>query len=222
MTQEINIMLVEDNPEYRHVINFSLEDDTILQLTSQFGTAEQALSNIQKTPSESLPDVILLDLHLPGISGIDALPEIAKMSPQSKVIVLTQSEKEADVLAAIKYGANGYLLKSASIQEIKSGIHNVMEGGASVDPKMASFILNSCKEVDESPEESSPLSEREIEILALISHGLARKEIGDKLNISHKTVANHIAHIFEKLNVPNSPAAVSKAYRSGLFSTRKQ
>ncbi len=96
-----------------------------------------------------------------------------------------------------------------------------MEGGASVDPKMARYILDSLEKMKTPVKESTPLSEREIEILTHISAGLARKEIGDKLNISHKTVANHIAHIFEKLNVPNAPAAISKAFRSGILPTNK-
>ena len=217
MKRKIKVMLVEDNPEYRHVISFSLEDDDNLELISQFGAAEQALRSLQNMATRKVPDVILLDLNLPGMTGIDALPEFTKQSPQSKTIVLTQSQNEADVLAAIQQGAAGYLLKSSSVQEIKAGIQHVMEGGAPLDPMMAQYILNNFPKASAPTESAPPLSERELEILTFISKGMARKEISQTLSISTKTVDNHIAHIFEKLEVPNAPAAINKAHRLGLF-----
>jgi two-component system nitrate/nitrite response regulator NarL len=114
-------------------------------------------------------------------------------------------------------GAAGYLLKSASVQEIKAGIQTVMEGGASLNSKMARYLLNTLKKSPKKDLTKTTLSERETEILSLISEGLVRKQIGVKLDISHKTVANHIAHIFKKLGVLNAPAAVSKAYKTCLF-----
>ena len=219
MKTKIKIMLVEDDPEYRHVIKFAFRNDLKLELNSQFATAEQALRSFQNSSNKILPDVVLLDLNLPGISGIDALPELTKLSPSSKIIVLTQSEKEADILHAIKQGAVGYLLKSASIQEIRSGIHDVMAGGSPLDPKMAKYILNSFKSREATSEDDSELTEREMEVLLLIAEGSARKEIGDKLQISIKTVDNHIGHIFEKLHVVNAPAAIDKAYKTGILPT---
>lgn len=214
-------MLIEDNPEYRHVIDFSLQDDSEIELINQFGAAELALRSLENMATRTTPDVILLDLNLPGMSGIEAIPWLIKHAPDSQIIVLTQSENEADVLTAIESGAAGYLLKSTSIQGIKFGIKTVISGGASIDPKMALYILNSLKKNKTSVSKESPISEREIEILTLISNGLARKEISTALEISPKTVDNHIAHIFEKLNVQNAPAAVSKAHRLGLFPSDK-
>lgn len=218
MKKKIQIMLVEDNPEYRHVIHFSMEDDPEVELISQFGTAEAALRSLQNMATRRVPDVILLDINLPGISGLDALPEFGRQIPDTKIIVLTQSENESDILTAIERGAAGYLLKSASIKEIKAGIQTVMNGGASLDSKMARYLLDSMKKSRKKAPKITALSDREIEILTLIAEGLVRKEIGVELNISHKTVANHIAHIFEKLEVLNAPSAVSKAHRIGLFS----
>jgi two-component system nitrate/nitrite response regulator NarL len=220
MKEKIKLMLVEDSPEYRHVINFAFRDDPDVEITSQFGTAEQAMLSVRNSSTGIIPDVALLDLNLPGMSGIEALPSLAKLVPTLRIIILTQSESAADVLSAIRQGAAGYLLKSATIQEVKAGVQTVMEGGASVDAKMARYILDSLKGNDTKDDGYLPLSIRETEILALIGEGLARKEIGDKLEISPKTVANHIAHIFEKLNVPNAPSAISKAYRIGLFDAK--
>ena len=217
MNEAIKLMLVEDSLEYRHVIQFAFQDDPNFALNSVFGTAELAIRSLQNEATRTVPDVVLLDLKLPGISGLEALPEIAKLAPESRILILTQSECEADVLGAIKLGAAGYLLKSASIQALKAGIQTVMNGGASVDPRMALYILNTLRSDRAGAGESSTLSDRETEILSLISEGLARKEIAERLDISHKTVANHIAHIFEKLNVPNSRAAIDKAHRMGLL-----
>lgn len=217
MEESIKLMLVEDSHEYRHVIQFAFQDDPTMDLVGVFGTAELALRSLENEATRTVPDVMLLDLNLPGISGIEALPDLVRLSPESKVLVLTQSESEADVLAAIKQGAAGYLLKSSSIQELRAGIEAIVKGGASVDPRMARYILNTFRKVPAESGEGSTLSEREMEILSLIGQGLARKEIAERLEISHKTVANHIAHIFDKLNVPNSPAAISKAHRMGLL-----
>ncbi|MDA7891235.1 MAG: response regulator transcription factor [Akkermansiaceae bacterium] len=217
MNEKIKLMLVEDSHEYRHVIQFAFQDDQEIELVDIFGTAELALRSLGNPSSRTVPDVILLDLNLPGISGLDALPELSKLTPESKILILTQSESEADVLSAIRSGASGYLLKSSSVQELRSGIQTVMDGGASVDPRMALYLLNSFKREPVTLDKDITLSERELEILSLISEGLARKEIAEKLEISPKTVANHIAHIFEKLNVPNSPAAINKAHRMGIL-----
>ncbi|MEP2776173.1 MAG: response regulator transcription factor [Luteolibacter sp.] len=214
---KIKILLIEDNPEYRHVICFALQDDPRLELIDQFGTAEQALRSLQNAETRKVPDVILLDLHLPGMSGLEALPWLTEYVPDSHIIILTQSENEFDVLCSIKSGASGYLLKSSSAQEIKAGIQTVMEGGASMDPRMAIYLLDSFKRKKAPVKEDHSLSEREMEILTLISEGQARKEISQSLKISPKTVDNHIAHIFDKLGVANAPAAVARAYKTGIF-----
>ncbi|MDP4623910.1 MAG: response regulator transcription factor [Akkermansiaceae bacterium] len=217
MNEKIKVMLVEDSHEYRHVIQFALQDDPTMELVGIFGTAELAIRSLQNEATRTFPDVVLLDLKLPGISGIEALPSLASLTPRSKILILTQSESEADVLAAIRLGAAGYMLKSSSIQDLKSGIQAVTKGGASVDPKMALYILNTVRNESAVLNDDSLVTEREAEILRLISQGLTRKEIAVELHISPKTVANHIAHIFEKLNVPNSPAAINKAHEMGLL-----
>ena len=154
MPKKIKIMIIEDNPEYRHVINFALEDDPAIELIAQFGTAEMALRSIENKTNSQTPDLILLDLNLPRMSGLEALPWFQKYAPEIKVIILTQSDKEADIFCAIKNGASGYLLKSAGIEEITGAI---------------------------------------------------------------RSVAKHIRHIYEKLQVENAPAAITKAYKSGIF-----
>lgn len=213
MTDTIRIILIEDSVAYRKGIAFALEEQADMELIQQFGTAEIALRHLDETT----PDMILLDLNLPGMSGLEALPLIKAKTPDAKVIILTQSDKEADVLRAIELGASGYLLKSASIDQLVIGIHTVRDGGATLDPSLARFILNTLQEKLTQPTSQTRLSKREMEILTLIANGLAQKQIASELNISIYTVAEHIHNLYEKLNVPNAPAAVAKAYKDGLL-----
>lgn len=217
MKSSINIMLIEDSPAYRKVITRTLDSESDINLTSQFGTAEIALRNLGKANATDSPDLILLDLNLPGMSGLEALPWIQKYTPDTKVIVLTQSDQEADIVAAISQGASGYMLKSNTLDQLTDGIRNVMSGGASLDPTVATFLVNKVKKIIPTASEDKALSQREMEVLTLISEGLQKKEIGDRLSISPRTVAAHVEKIYEKLNVKNAPSAVNKAHQLGIF-----
>ena len=210
-------MLVEDNPEYRNVVGVAMKRDPSMELIDMVGTAERALSILQDRPEDERPDIILLDLALPGVSGLEAISALREGAPDSRIIILTQSDKKADVLSAISQGAAGYLLKSSTVKEIKEGIRTVMDGGASLDSGMARYVLNTLQTKLSKTDPSDTLSEREMEVLTLLADGLVKKEIAAKLNISFFTVATHIRHIYDKLNVVNAPAAVSKAYRMGIF-----
>jgi len=218
MKSKIRIMLVEDHPEYREVIEIAIGREPEMELAGKFGAAEIALRTLQNMAEVKGPDVILLDLNLPGMSGLDAIPWFKKYSPDSKIIVLSQSDRETDVLQAIQLGASGYLLKSSTVPQVKEGIRTVLDGGAPLDARIALFILNTLKKkIPENPQETS-LSEREMEILTLLANGLAKKEIADRLGISTTTVITHVNRIYKKLNAANAPAAISKAYQTGINS----
>jgi len=214
-------MLVEDHPEYRDAIELALAKESGMELTSQFGTAERALRNLKHAKKYKVPDVILLDLNLPGMDGLDALPLFSAALPTVKIIILTQSDREADVLKAITLGAAGYLLKSATLKQITEGIRKVYRGGASLDSKVAQFILKTLKTILPPDEIKQSLTEREMEVLTLLAEGCVKKEIADRLCISSTTVVTHVSHIYEKLNATNAPSAINKAYRMGIFPTRK-
>jgi len=211
MTDQIKIMLVEDQPEYRDAIKLALDNTPDLHLVSMYGTAEKALLSLER----SQPDIVLLDLHLLGMSGIDAIPKFRESAPNTRIIVLTNSNREKDVLAAISQGAAGYLLKCASLDQIIDGVHTVMQGGASLDPGVATLIMDRVPLVPS--DENIQLSKRKLEILALIAEGLVKKEIADQLNISYSTVDSYVKDIYEALQVNNAPSAVNKAHRLGLF-----
>lgn len=218
MNRKTNIMIVEDHPAYREAIELSLQEETDLLLTGTYGAAEIALRSLQSMETRKPTDLILLDLHLPGMSGIDAIPFFKKSLPRAKIIILTQSEKEADILQAIQCGAEGYLLKSSSFEEITSGIRTVMDGGATLDPSLALFIMNTLKGRKKSDPAPAQLTAREMEILTHLSEGFHKKEIAQRLDIGVSTVAEYVKRIYIKLNVQNAPAAINKAYKSGILS----
>lgn len=218
MKSIIRVMMVEDHPEYRDGIALALECEDDIALLTKFGTAERALRHLHDRHAPQKPDVILLDLNLPGITGLEALPYFRSCLPEAKVIILTQSDREADVLAAISAGAAGYLLKSASLNQITESIRTVTSGGAALDAKMARFILKNLEKNPPKPDAGNQLSQRELEVLTLLGQGLLKKEISDRLGVSIPTVATHVRHIYEKLNVQNAAAAITKAYRAGILS----
>ena len=141
MTQTIRITLVEDNHDYRDIITLTLGAESDIELINQFGTSEAALRELKAMPAGTTPHLILLDLRLPGMSGLEALPHFREALPDTPVIVLTQSDNEADVLAAISRGAAGYLLKSSTLEKLTEGVRTVMSGGAALDVSIAGFIL---------------------------------------------------------------------------------
>jgi DNA-binding NarL/FixJ family response regulator len=217
MKKNIRIMLVEDNRDYRSVIEHALEVEPDIELVSQFGTPEIALRSLEQRDG-NLPDLILLDLRLPGMDGLEALPWFLKALPDAKVIILTQSDAEADVLKAIKLGAAGYLLKSTRADQLIDGIRNVMSGGASLEAGVARLIIETLQTKLPDSEPKELLSKREFEILTLLAEGLVKKKICEQLNLSYSTVDTHVAHIYNKLNASNAPAAVNRAYKLGLLS----
>lgn len=218
MNAAIKIMLVEDHPRYREVIELAIEEQADMQMSGKFGAAEVALRSLQDMTSRVEPDTILLDLNLPSMSGLEALPYFKQAAPLAKVIVLTQSNKESDVLQAIQSGADGYLLKSSSIKEITQAIRLVMSGGATLDANVARFIIAQLQSRPHKTEEPQvELSTREIQILTLLGEGLQKKEIAEQLGIGSSTVATFVKRIYEKLNVTNAPAAITKAYKTGIL-----
>lgn len=216
MTDPKKIILIEDNREFREVIEFSLESECDMEVIDQYGSAEFAL-RVLKENSAVLPDLILLDLQLTGMNGLDAIPLLLDAVPDVEIIILSQSDREEDVLKAIAAGASGYLLKSSTVTQVIEAIRIVLSGGSSLDPKVAAYILKKLRNQLPKKAIEGILTSRELEILSLLSEGLVKKEISTELGITYRTVDTHVRHIYEKLNVRNGPAAVSVAYKIGLL-----
>jgi DNA-binding NarL/FixJ family response regulator len=216
-TTEIKIMVVEDNAAYRDVLTLAVNGQDDMVLVGQFGTTEIALRTLEVTPATDQPDILLLDLRLPGMNGLDAIPLIHAAAPATRIIVLSQSDEPQNIVRAISAGVSGYLLKEASLKQITDGIHTVAAGGASLDQNVARFILDSMRKP--APTTTGPLTDREQEILGLLAEGLLKKEIATQLGIGYSTVDTHVSHIYAKLQVANAPAAVSEAYRRGILRT---
>lgn len=218
MSKKIRVLMIEDHPEFREAVAFVLDRSEDLEMVSQFGNAESALRSLQDPKRDNDIDIILLDLNLPGMTGLEAIAWIKDYNPKSKIIVLSQSDAEADVLNAIRSGAAGYLLKSSTMDQIKKGIRNVYAGGATLDSKLAMFVLQTLQsKLPKNTTATIELTKREQQVLEAVAEGLSQKQAGEKLNISGYTVTDHLKNIYEKLQVQNAPQAIAKAYRTGIF-----
>jgi DNA-binding NarL/FixJ family response regulator len=214
----IRIVLVEDSAEYRRVIAMAIDEQPDMRLLQQFGTSEVALRTLSAAAAADQPDILLLDLRLPGMGGLEAIPLFRKAAQAVKIIVLSQSDEPHDIYRAIAAGVAGYLLKSATLEEIATGIRMVAAGGASLDKHVARYILESLR--PPTPAAMPLLTDREREIVELLAEGLVKKEIARHLGIGYATVDTHVSRIYAKLNVANAPAAVSQAYSRGILPAR--
>jgi two-component system nitrate/nitrite response regulator NarL len=221
MKNNIRIIIVEDHPEFRETIEFVLGKEEGLELVNQYGNAELALRSLQNSNTENGVDIILLDLNLPGISGLEAIRWFKDYAPLAKILVLSQSDREADVIRAVRLGASGYLLKSSTMTQIIEGIRIVNDGGASLDSHLAKFILKALIAALPNDEQKIGLSPRELEVLNLIARGQSQKQVAVTLNISTYTVTDHLKHIYQKMDVKNAPEAIDKAHRRGIFQPSK-
>jgi DNA-binding NarL/FixJ family response regulator len=179
----------------------------------KFATVETAVPAFKK---DDCPDVVLVDIQLPGASGIEAIEQIKAKHPSVHMIVLTISDNRNTVFEAICAGASGYLLKNDSFEEIVNGIRLVFEGGSPLSRPIATMVLKAFKHVPPN-DSTTELSERESEILTRLSDGKVRKEISQELHIAPVTVDYHLRSVYSKLQVNSQAGAVAKAIRKGLI-----
>jgi len=206
---------VDDHDLFRTGLRTLLEEQGV-DVVGEADNGMRALEQIKETA----PEVVVMDLNMPGISGVEATRQIAMIAPLTRVLVLTISDQDADVMDAILAGACGYLLKDSSIDELLAGIAAAAAGESLVSPAIASKVLQRLRATSASPREAetirSELSEREIQVLKLIANGKDNAMIAAELHISPKTVKNHISNILMKLQIENRIQAAVYAVRSGL------
>ncbi|MBM3862903.1 MAG: response regulator transcription factor [Verrucomicrobia bacterium] len=209
----IRLVLIEDHADFRESVSMVLEKRGGYQCVGAFSTMEDALEALR---SGLVAELVLSDLGLPGMSGIDGIREIRGILPEARVLVLTAFTDKAKVFSALEAGAHGYLVKAGSAVRLLETLEEVLAGGTPLDPKIAGMILQTFRRLSPIPE-AETLSARECEVLQLSAKGLARKEIADQLGLSEHSVTEYIKRSFDKLHVRSLPAAVSEAIRRGLL-----
>ncbi len=216
--EPITVLVVDDHTLFRRGIVAVLNGHEELKV---IGEATDGLEAIEKA-GELKPDVILMDLNMPRCSGLEAIQALQAEMPQVNILVLTVSEMEADLFAAVKFGATGYLLKKAEPEELVRAITAIAQGGVIVSPLMATKLLTEFKQLTNGVEkeavekDEAELSPREAEVLHLVAQGATNKEIADSLFISENTVKTHLRSIMEKLHLANRSQAAAYAIQRGL------
>jgi DNA-binding NarL/FixJ family response regulator len=214
-TASVRVLLVDDHDLFRTGLRNLLEERGI-QIAGEAGEGADAVRLVR----ELAPEVVVMDLHMPGMTGIEAIRQIHGFAPLTRVLVLTISDQDDDVLDAILAGACGYLLKDASVDELIRGIGAAAVGESLVSPAIAGKVLQQVRATAISPEAAdtirAELSERELDVLKLIAAGNDNAMIAAQLHISPKTVKNHISNILMKLQMQNRIQAAVYAVRSGL------
>ena len=224
---KIRVMVVEDQPQILKNQLKILQESPEIEVIGTALSGEAALDFLEKKQ----PEVLLQDLGLPGISGIEVTKRVKQKWPKIEVLIFTIFDEEEKVIEAVKAGASGYLLKGATADKIVEAIREVNAGGSVIQPNLARRLLKYFH-VSETPDEKAetpqeramreepptrPLTEREIEILRLIAKGLSNNEAARVLTLSRATVRTHLEHIYEKLEVTNRVEAVTEGLRKGLI-----
>jgi DNA-binding NarL/FixJ family response regulator len=206
----ITISIVEDNDKLRGTLAKVIGRADGFRFVSDYGTAEDALADLPKVK----PEVVLMDINLPGMNGVECVRKLKALMPQTQVMMLTVYEDTENIFNALAAGANGYMLKRTPTKELIEAIREVHRGGSPMTTHIARLVVQSFqKSVPAAPAaggDLSELSEREQQVLDLLAQGLIYKEIADKLNIGYETVHTYIRRIYEKLQVRTRTEAVAK------------
>ena len=208
MAELLRVVIADDHTLFRRGLA------SLINETQEFTVVGEASSGPEavRLATDLRPDIVLMDVHMPGGGGVQALGQLREAIPNLPVIMLTVSENDADLIAAIRAGARGYFLKNVDTEELFDGLRQVLAGRAVVDPSLTQRLFQHVAEIS-TPD--SPLSHRETEILQLIASGCTNHEIAAKLFVSQNTVKTHVAHILEKLDTTTRTDAVARAKSHG-------
>jgi two-component system NarL family response regulator len=215
----IRVLIADDQALFRRGLYVVLGTEENIEVVAEAEDGEQAIAKAE----EMAPDVVLMDVRMPRVNGIEAASRIRETLPSTKILMLTVSDEEDDLYEAIKAGANGYLLKEISVEEVASAIRAVVQGQSLISPSMASKLLNefnslSRQAADRREQLPAPvLTARELEVLKLVARGMSNRDVADQLYISENTVKNHVRNILEKLHLHSRMEAVMYAVRKRLL-----
>lgn len=214
-----SVLIVDDAELFREGLKAAFTQEGF----DVVGLAPDGMSGIDLA-REHEPDLVMLDLLMPGMSGLEIVGTIMKVSPRTRVVLLTSSESAEDLLEAVKAGASGYVTKDTPMPRLVSAMHDVLSGGAAVSPAMGGKLFSALRELlrhnGVTPTRRTDLTGRELEVLTLVGAGKTSKDIAEELFISENTVRNHVRNILDKLGMKSRFEAVNWAYREGLIEVR--
>lgn len=211
----MRVMIVDDHPMWRDAVGRDLAEAGF-EVVATVGEGVQAL----RIAGSVRPDVVVLDLQLPDVSGVDVTRGMVAANPDVRVLILSASGEHRDVLDAVKAGATGYLVKSASRTELIEAVRRTGSGDAVFSPGLAGLVLGEFRRLAVSPDPDTPrLTDREAEILRMVGTGLSYRQIAERLVLSHRTVQNHVQNTLNKLQLHNRVDLVRYAIEHGLDST---
>jgi two-component system NarL family response regulator len=209
-------LIVDDHALFRRGLELVLSEESDLEIVGEASDGGEAIERA----AELQPEVVLMDVRMPGVGGIEATRRIRSARPATKVVMLTVSEDDEDLFGAVRAGATGYLLKEVSIEEVAEAVRAVARGQALITPSMASKLLGEfnilSRRVDAQHGNAPQLTERETEVLRLVAKGMSNKEIATELVIAQNTVKNHVRNILEKLQMKSRMEAAMYAVREKL------
>jgi DNA-binding NarL/FixJ family response regulator len=213
MSETIRVMVVDDHPMWRDAVERDLEDAGL----EVVGVAANGREALARFPA-ARPQVVVLDLQIPAPDGVEVTAAMVRQDPSVRVLILSASGEQADVLAAVKAGATGYLVKSASREELLTAVRRVAAGDPVFTPGLAGLVLGEFQRMSDEPAEpdDSGLTERETEVLRMVAKGMSYRQIADRLVLSHRTVQNHVQNTLRKLQMHNRVELTRYAIERGL------
>jgi DNA-binding NarL/FixJ family response regulator len=217
----IRVLIADDHALFRRGLEMVLGEDAGIELVGQASDGAEAV----QLAGEALPDVVLMDIRMPKITGIEAARQMKDIAPSAKIVILTISDEEEDLFEAIRSGASGYLLKDIPLDELADSVRAVHGGQSLINPSMAGKLLSEFatlarRDAEEEPAKHAPapkLTDREMEVLRLVARGMNNRDIAKELFISENTVKNHVRNILEKLQIHSRMEAVMIAVREKLI-----
>jgi len=212
----IRVLICDDHALFRRGLVMVLESEDGIEVVAEAEDGQEAILKVD----EVAPDVILMDVRMPRMSGIEATRAISETAPTAKVLMLTVSDEEQDLYEAVKAGATGYLLKEISIEEVANAIRAVVTGQSLISPSMASKLLSEFNNLARQAQQkviAPKLTDRELQVLKLVAQGMSNREAAETLFISENTVKNHVRNILEKLHLHSRMEAVVYAVREKLL-----
>ena len=213
MTEPITIILVDDHEVVRKGVHAYLETLPDFRVVGEASSGEEAIDLVM----ELIPDVVLMDLIMPGLDGVETIRRIKKISPRTQVVVLTSYHEDVHIFPALKAGAISYILKDMKMEKLVDALHRAVQGEVTLHPRVAVRVLQNLR--GENPEAEplfTELTERELDVLKLIASGLTNSQIAEKLVISENTVKGHVSNILSKLHVADRTQVAVYAWQRGI------